>query len=116
MQHDGICGDAFEGFHALPDGFGDEWNDRMRKTQQTFQHVNQRITRTAQFRFSAAVHYRFGQLQIPVAELVPGEFIQNVGSDIKAIAVKRFTICFHRAVEFRQNPAVCQRQNHFAAV
>ena len=76
--------------HALPDGLGDERNDRMRKAQQTFQNGNQRITRAAQFRFRTAVHDRLGQLQVPVAELVPGELVQDAGGDIEAVVIQRF--------------------------
>ena len=36
--------------HALPDGFGDERDDRMRRAQQTFQNGDQRIAGAAQFR------------------------------------------------------------------
>ena len=88
----------------------------MRKAQKTFQNGNQRITRAAQFRFRTAVHDRLRQLQVPVAELVPGEFVQDACRDVEAIAVQRVAECFHRLVKFRQDPAVCQRQGHFAAV
>ncbi|ENZ84188.1 hypothetical protein D088_330001 [Salmonella enterica subsp. houtenae serovar 16:z4,z32:-- str. RKS3027] len=88
----------------------------MRQTQQTFQHGDQRVACAAQFRFRSTVHHRLGQLQIPVAELVPGEFIQNARGDIEAEAIQRVAIRFDSLVEFRQNPAVRQRQGHLAAV
>src|SRR5699024_5813674 len=116
LQHDGVSGDAAKYFHTLPDGFGDERNDRMREAQQTFQYSHQRMASTAQFCFGATVHYRLGQLEIPVTELVPGELIQNACGDIEAEAVQRFAVRFDGLVELRQNPAVRQRQRHFAAV
>ncbi|CCK17247.1 hypothetical protein BN136_3257 [Cronobacter universalis NCTC 9529] len=88
----------------------------MRETQQTFQHGHQRVAGAAQFSFRAAVHDRLGQLQIPVAELVPGEFIQNARRDIEAEVIQRFTVRFHGLVEFRQDPAIGQRQHFLAAV
>ena len=102
LQHDGVCGRAGQRLHALPDGFGDERNDRVRQAQQRFQHGDQRVAGAALFRFATVAHHRLGQLQIPVAELVPGEFVQDVGRQIEAVGVQRFAVGFHRAVEFGQ--------------
>ncbi|MNH03251.1 hypothetical protein D3C79_625080 [compost metagenome] len=88
----------------------------MRQAQQGFQHGDQRVAGAALFRFAAVAHHRLGQLQIPVAELVPGEFIQNVGGQIEAIGIQRFAVSLHRTVEFGQDPAVRQRQHFLAAV
>lgn len=63
LEHDGIGINTGNHLHALPDGFGDEWNDRVRKAQQTFQNGNQRITRAAQFRFRTTVRDRLRQLR-----------------------------------------------------
>ena len=88
----------------------------MRQAQQTFQHGHQRIAGTAQFSISSSGHYRLGQLQIPVAELVPGELVQDARGDIEAEVIQRFAVRFDGLVEFSEDPAVCQRQGHFAAV
>ena len=116
LQHDGIGSDTANDLHALPDGLGDERNNRVRQAQQTFQNGHQRVTGAAQLRLGTAVHYRLGQLQIPVAELVPGELVQNACGNIEAEAVQRFAVGFDGLVEFRQDPAVRQRQGHLAAV
>lgn len=73
----------------------------MRQAQQTFQNGDQRMAGAAQFRLGTPGHYRLGQLQIPVAELVPGEFIQNARGDIEAEAVQRVAVGFNGLVEFR---------------
>ncbi|CCJ87390.1 hypothetical protein BN133_3767 [Cronobacter dublinensis 582] len=88
----------------------------MRETQQAFQHGNQRMAGAAQLSFAAAIHDRLGELQVPVAELVPGEFVQDARRDIEAEVIQRLTIRFHGLVEFRQDPAVRQRQHFLAAV
>ncbi len=88
----------------------------MRQAQQTFQNGDQGVARAAQFRFRSAIHYRFGQLQVPVTELVPGELVQDACRDIEAIAIQGLAERFGGLVEFSQDPAVCQRQGHFAAV
>ena len=90
LQHDGIGSDTANDLHALPDGLGDERNNRVRQAQQTFQNGHQRVTGAAQLRLGTAVHYRLGQLQIPVAELIPGKLVQNACGDIEAEAVQRF--------------------------
>ncbi len=56
------------------------------------------------------------QLQIPVAELVPGELVQNARGDIEAEVVQRFAVRFDGLVEFSEDPAIRQRQGHFATV
>ncbi len=58
------------------------------RRSRTFQYSHQRMASTAQFGFGATVHYRLGQLQIPVTELGSGELIQNAWGDIEAEAVQ----------------------------
>lgn len=108
LQYDGVGSDIVKYFYMLLDGFGDEWNDWMCEVQQIFQYGYQCMVSIVQFGFGFIVYYWFSQFQILVIELVLGEFIQNVCSDIEVEVVQCFVVCFDGLVEFSQNLVICQ--------
>ncbi len=90
----------------------------MRQTQDGFQHPHQRATGAALFRFTVfvTVEHRLGQLQIPVAVLVPDELVGGVGSDVETELVERLGDFGFGALQRADDPAIRQGQGHFAAV
>ncbi len=94
--------------HALPDLFRDERHHGMQRAQQRFEHHDQRAARAALLRLRAGLglQHRLGELEIPVAELVPGEFVQRRGGEVEAIVVERRVHLRQRVSEARDDPAV----------
>ena len=82
---------ARQRMHALPDLFGDERHQRMQRAQQRFEHRHQRAARAALLRLGGgfALQHGLGELEVPVAELVPGEFVQRRGGEVEAILAQR---------------------------
>ena len=94
--------------HALPDLFGDEGHQRMQRAQQRFEHRHQRAARAALLRLGGglALQHRLGELQVPVAELVPGEFVQRRGREVEAVLGERAVDLRERGGEARDDPAI----------
>ena len=94
--------------HALPDFFGDERHHRMQRAQQRFEHRHQRAARAALLRLGGrlTLQDRLRQLQVPVAELVPGEFVQRGRGEVEAVLVERAIYLRERGGESRDDPAI----------
>ena len=74
--------------------------------------VDQRAARAALLRLGRglALQHRLGELEVPVAELVPGEFVQRGGREVEAVFAQRTVDLRERGGEARDDPAVGDRQ------
>ena len=99
---------AANGCDALPDFLGDEGHQRMQRAQQRLEHRDQRAARAALLRVGGvfALQHRLGELQVPVAEFVPGELVQRRGGEIEAVLGERAVYLRQRGGESRHDPAV----------
>ena len=57
----------------------------MQRAQQRFEHEEQRVPRGVGRGRVAAVQRRLGEFEEPVAELVPGEFVQRLRDQVEAV-------------------------------
>ncbi len=98
--------------NPLPDLLGDEGHQRMQRAQQRLEHRHQRAACAALLRFGRglALQDGLGELQVPVAELVPGEFVQRRRREIEAIVGERAFHLRERRCEARHDPAIGHRQ------
>ena len=76
-EADALAGATGERRDLLPQLLGDERDERMREAQHRFQHANQRAARAALHRLVARAQLDLGQLDVPVAVLVPDEPIDR---------------------------------------
>ena len=88
----------------------------MRQTQQGLQHGHQGVTGGALLGLRALAQYRLGQLQIPVAELVPDKFVQHASRDVEAVGVQRGAEVADGDLQLGLDPAIRQAELHFAAI
>ncbi len=72
----------------LPEFFGDERDQRVREAQDGFQRADQRAARGALLRFAAGLDLHLGDLQVPVAELVPDEFVDGLGDVVETVVLE----------------------------
>ncbi len=80
----------------------------MQRPLQRFEDFDQGVAR-ATFRCRRGVlglQHRLGQLQIPVTEFVPREFVQCGSSVIESIAAERRLHVSHHPPEARANPTI----------
>ena len=84
----------------------------MQRTLQCLEHLRERALRAAPRPRAGGPgrQGRFRQLQIPVAEVVPGELVQGTGRIIEAVVGERALDRLDRAAEARADPAVGDRQ------
>ncbi|HEY1991553.1 MAG TPA: valine--tRNA ligase, partial [Gammaproteobacteria bacterium] len=88
LRHHAGAGLAGQGSHLLPDLLGDERRDGMQGAQQRLQHRHQGMAGTALMRgvHAFALQHRLGELQVPVAELVPGELVEDLCRQVETVA------------------------------
>ena len=89
LMHDGGAVLPRQRRRALPDFLGDEWHERVGESQYGFQHLDQRTPGAPLFRFgtTAIREHWLRQFQVPVAVLVPGEFVDGLGGLVEAVAL-----------------------------
>ncbi len=104
--HDGFAGDAGDRRHALPDLLGDEGHQRMQRAQQRLEHREQRAPRDRGGGLVLALQHGLGQFQVPVAELVPGEFVQRRGGVVEAVVGEALVVVGDGMAQARDDPAV----------
>jgi hypothetical protein len=88
-EHDGLARHARERCHLLPDLLGDEGHEGVRELEQRLQRLHQGPAGAALGgvgRMLAGEH-GLGQLQVPVAELAPGELVDGLGGEVEAVGV-----------------------------
>src|SRR3546814_12658549 len=56
----------------------------MQQAQETLEHEQQRVAGAGRGRGIVAVEGRLGEFDEPVAEVVPGEFVQHLGEQVEA--------------------------------
>ena len=99
---------AGERADLLPDLFGDERHQRMQHAQRAFEHLEQRAagaTPCGGIRVSGLQH-GLRQLQVPVAEFVPDEFVHRLRGEVEAIGRETGTHAGHGGAEAAADPAV----------
>jgi hypothetical protein len=74
----------------LPDLLGDEGHEGVRQPQQRLQRATRvwRVPRLAASDAVSPVSTGLAQLQVPVAELAPGELVDGLGGEVEAVAVE----------------------------
>jgi hypothetical protein len=77
-----------DGGHGLPQFLGDERDQRVRQAQHGFQCAHQRAAGAALLGFVAGLDLDLGDFQVPVAELVPDEFVDGLGEQVETVVGK----------------------------
>jgi len=77
----------------------------MQGAQQGFQHMQQRVARALRQRRLVAAEGGFGELQEPVAELVPGELVHGLRGEVEAVGLELRVDFREHPIQARQNPA-----------
>ena len=91
---------------AIPELLGDERRERMQQVQE-LREDEARARPGLRLRSRVAAREEgLGELEIPVAELVPGEGVERVGGIVEAVALDRRPGAFGRLGELAQDPAV----------
>ena len=87
---------ARQGRDLLPEFLGDERDKRVQQAQQCFQVVQQGFQHTPLARNGSlrVVQYGFGKFHVPVAEFIPGEFVQGLGRKVEAVTGNALTHLF----------------------
>ena len=96
--------------NTLPDLLADVGHHRVGQAQDRFQHAYQGATGAA-FGFCTGAfipQYWLGELQVPVAVLVPDELIERLGSVVKAELFQGFCHLGFGLLQTRDDPAVGQ--------
>ena len=90
----------------------------MGQPQQGFQRLHQGVAGASQLGFGAVavVDHDFGQFQIPVAVLAPGEFVDRLGGVVEAVAVHGVGGLLDGVLQTVEYPAVRQAQGNVFAV
>ena len=86
------AGAAGERRDALPDLLGDEGHERMQRALQRLEHLEPACGACRASRRGEALsrlQHRLGELQVPVAELVPGELVERGGGDSRSGSRRR---------------------------
>ena len=110
--HDGLARNPGAHAHALPNLLTDERCDRMQRAQQHLQAVDQGMARAAFRRRTGGfrLQHGLGEFQVPIAELMPGKFVQGVGDVIEAVVGESGFHAREHGGEPRLNPAVGQAE------
>ena len=97
-----------EGGDLLPDLLGDEGHDGVGQAQQGLQGLDQGAAGAALGGVGTGLAGEggLGQLQVPVAEMVPGEFVQGLGGLVEAVAADGLVHAGDGGLEAVANPAV----------
>ena len=78
----------------------------MQQPQQRLEHRQQGALRSMARGRVWGLQHRFDDLEIPVAELVPGELIERAGGEIEAVLVERALDRADRGAQARADPAI----------
>src|SRR3569832_1151175 len=105
---------------TLPYLFGDEGHERMSEAQYGLERLDQCPPRTAPRRGTAVriVEHGFAEFEVPVAELVPGEFINRLRHEIETIPLAVLAHLPRDALQTRAYPAIGEAEFEvaFAAI
>ena len=82
----------------------------MREPQDRLQDAHQRAPRAALRSIVATSEIDFGKLHVPIAVLVPDEFVDGLGREVEAIRIELRVDAFFSVLELRDNPTVGDRQ------
>src|SRR5260221_14273009 len=96
----------------MPDLLGDERHERREQPQRAFEYVAQEGQRFAGFLLRAQERW-FDDLQVPITELAPEEFVDRVGSFVVTIRGQTGVDFTGHAIEARVNPTVLQALHGF---
>src|SRR6478752_3980217 len=90
-EHDSRPLHAGERGDALPELLGDEGHERVQRTLQRLEHLAQRALGAALGGAARrlGLQHRLGQLQVPVAEVVPGELVERARGEVEAVVTER---------------------------
>ena len=91
---------------GLPQFFGDVRHDWMQQAQNHFEGANQRAAGGALGGRAAGLDLHFGQLDVPVAEIVPHKFIQRLRGEVEAVGVEGFGYGGFGLLQAADNPLV----------
>ncbi|MNV18634.1 hypothetical protein D3C71_1094660 [compost metagenome] len=111
---DRIAGDTGHGRHHLPQGLSDERDDGVGQAQDGFERADQRAARGALLRFGAVLDLHLGDLQVPVAVLVPDKVVDRVGHVVQAVFLKALGDFGLGLLQQRADPAVGLAELHVA--
>ena len=75
---------------GLPQLFGDKGHNRVQQAQNHFEHAHEGAAGGALRGGAAGLQLYFGQLDIPVAKIVPHKFIQRLRGQIEAVGIESF--------------------------
>ena len=100
--------------HSFPQLGRDEGGERVQQTQDGFQGADQRAARGALFRRPALLDLHLGDLQVPVAVLVPDEAVERVGHVVQAVLGKALLHRSLHTLDLAADPAVNRREAHVA--
>jgi hypothetical protein len=92
--------------HRLPEFFGNEGQQRVCQAQDGFQHARQGPPRGADFLFAALLQLDLGQLDVPVAELVPDELVHRARQQVEAVVGEVLRDLGFGALQLADDPAV----------
>ena len=92
--------------HPFPQLGRDEGGERVQQTQDGFQGADQRAARGALFRRPALLDLHLGDLQVPIAVLVPDEAVQRVGHVVQAVLGKALLHRSLHTLDLAADPAV----------
>ena len=108
LQHHGRSGAARQRPDVLPDFLGDERHQRMQHAQRALEHLDQRAPRAALLLGCdvGALQHRLAELQVPVAELVPHEFIHRLRGEVEPVRREMGADRDDRRAEPPTNPAI----------
>ena len=84
----------------------------MRKPQYRFEHAHQRPARAALLFIRAARELYLGELEVPVAVLVPDEFIDRSRGEVEAVLVEAFRHFGFRSLQLADDPAIDEGQRY----
>ena len=106
-----VFGDAGE---PVPDLLGDERDERVEEPQHPVQHVDEHRARGVTALGVRALQRGLGELDVPVAEGVPGELVEGRGGLGELEAAQRVVHLGRDPLGAREDPPVSHRQRSLA--
>ena len=91
---------------GLPQFLGDERNQRMGQAQHGLEYAYQRPPSGARFLLRTLLDLNLGEFQVPVAELIPDEFVDGAGQQVEAVVSEMLRHIGFGALQAADDPAV----------
>ena len=95
----------------LPELGGDERRDRMHQPQHRFEHAQQRAPRRALLGLVRRLQLHLGDLEVPVAVLVPDERVDRLRDGVEPVFGEALLDCGFDALQLASDPAVGLRED-----